>query len=328
MRDRINHDAWELWEFDGLASDGATAVTVSFYRDTRCLEQGGFHAELNAVWPDGRRWGEKLYFPRSSITAGGETETISGVWASDSAKAEFEIATDLSIARVRFQVPGKVQGTFDLFAEGRGVWPEGEDAALLAPGVFYIFPMGPARASASLVFYMEEGLIRNLELGGDANGGFVRGWSAVAWPEILTDAYYVGGRAGPYSLQIIRILSSAATGREPHVAARLYRDTKLVFSVNDGTNAVVTKILDQDDEEGKWLKGAFRDRNIGYSVQFSSCDGLQQWRFELRHKTPWWSDYTSDQGTGKSGFLEVLFGGAVGEETFQGFGGAGQLELP
>ncbi|KZF23888.1 hypothetical protein L228DRAFT_238399 [Xylona heveae TC161] len=408
--ERINDAAWELWQFDGLSSDGETAVTISFYRDTRGLQDGGFHAELNALWPDGSKWGEKLYFTESVITAEGEAAhngSLRGVWQSQSQSqsqshsqspgeggstrsktnsVSFDIAADLATARVTFSVPDRVEGTLELRALSRA--PLGsrlaatEEAAKLGPSVYYLFPLGPAAVAADLVFSLADetedeaaaaatSLETNGAVNGDhkkdkkktlilrpedgARGGFVRGWSALAWPQIMTDAYYVCGTAGPYMLQVIRIESSAADGRKPHVVARLYRDGELVCAANqlgerhaqsqtengghghnrDEDVVVVDKLLD-GGEEG-WLAGAFRDRNTGYAIEFiqgTKREGHQQqqqrkrWRFQARHRRPWWSDYTSDKGTGKSGFLETILGGSDEEASFKGSAGAGQLQLP
>lgn len=360
MVNRIDEAAWELWQFDGFSADNETAVSISFYRDTRGFKEGGFHVELNALWPDGSKWGEKLYFVESTITA--DNGSVHGIWKSSDSTAtvnnsvSFDIAADLSTATVRFSVPDRVTGTIELRALGgnrESRLPPTEGAALLGPSVYYLFPLGPAAAAVDLVLFdaaddetsgtaHKRTVIMRADDG--TRGGFVRGWSTFAWPQIMTDAYYMCGTAGPYMLQVIRIVSSAADGRKPHTVARLYRDEGLVYAANQVHNndtqparenmsvqgedtVVVEKVFDGD----AWLAGAFRDKNTGYVIEFIQ-DGMRgqgkRWRFEVRHKLAWWNDYTSDQGTGKSGFLETILGGQDGEQTFTGSGVAGQLELP
>ncbi|KAF2471752.1 uncharacterized protein BDR25DRAFT_333799 [Lindgomyces ingoldianus] len=340
MINRINDSAWELWEFDAFSSDGETAVSVSFYRDARGIKEGGFHVDLNAIWPDGSKWGEELYFPESIITA----------------------EADLSSATVQFSVPERVNGTIELSSQGNGResrLPGTEDSAKLGPAVYYMFPMGPADAKADLAFGVddENGVVyeRKLLVHADngARGSMVRGWSAVAWPGIMTDAYYLSAVAGPYMLQLIRIVSSAATDFTPYVVARLYRNEKLLCAAQQLVDAqsskngvlaadavVVEKVLEGD----RGLTGAFRDKNRGYVVEFveGAKGGMREegkrWRFETSHKLAWWSEPTSapgPQGTGKSGFIEAVFGGSGrhrfgdsdGEMTFEGAGVAGQLQL-
>ncbi|KAJ5660075.1 hypothetical protein N7507_006526 [Penicillium longicatenatum] len=343
MVNQINDAAWELWQFDGLAANGKTAVTVSFYRDTRTLTEGGFHAELNAIWPDGTSWGEKLFFEESVITSEGDfshTGKVHGVWKSDAASVTFRIAADLSVATLQFSVPGRVTGTLELSSlssRSDSRLPATDGAAKLGSSVHYIYPLGPCVSSADLVFDAADDTNRRtliLKAENGDRGGFVRGWSSLAWPHFMTDAYYICGTAGPYMLQLIRIVSTAADDYKPSVVARLYHNTELVCAANQiaGIGApelqedavVVEKVL--DGERG--LKGAFRDKNVGYVIEFVKGDAGKKWRFETRHKVAWWSDYTSDQGTGKSGFIEALFGGSQDGPKFEGFAGAGQLQLP
>jgi hypothetical protein len=41
------------------------------------VEKGGFHAEVNALWGDGRHWGQTLYFAESEVTEE-EDESVTG----------------------------------------------------------------------------------------------------------------------------------------------------------------------------------------------------------------------------------------------------------
>ena len=360
MINRINDSAWELWEFDAFSKNGETAVSVSFYRDARGLEAGGFHVDLNAIWPDGSKWGEELYFPESSITVEVDSR-VRGVWNSDTASATFTMAADLSTATVRFSVPGRVNGTIELCSLGdcrESRLPATKELALLGPSVYYIFPMGPTDATTDLAFVVDDGSgtvheqKSSVHADNGARGSMVRAWSAVAWPGIMTDAYYLSAVAGPYMLQLIRMVSSPATNFTPHVVARLYCNEELVCAAQqvidtqppaDGVlaedAATVEKVLDGHRD----LTGAFRDKNMGYIIELVEGikgDTQQQGKryfFKTSHKLAWWSEPTSapgPQGTGKSGFIEVVFGGSDGGrfggsvgDMFEGAGVAGQLQL-
>ncbi|TPX17554.1 uncharacterized protein E0L32_012147 [Thyridium curvatum] len=358
MPNGINDEGWELWEFDGISADGETSVATSFYRDARSLEEGGFHVDVNAIWPDGTKWGGELYFAQSVISAlGGDYPhdgQLHGVWKSGKeggASASFSISSDCSSAIVHFSSPGRVTGTIMIRALGDNLvsrLPETEGAALLSPSVHYLFPMGPAAATANLSFVMQDEASgtsaseRQLTLDEDeaASGAMVRGWSCSAWPRFMIDAYYVCGKIGPYHLQLIRIVSTAADGHKSHVAARLYCGNELVCAANEAMDMATAETQDAPQRDtlvvdkvmdGKGVAGAFLDKNTGYLIEFRQGGGWRsrkRWHFELSHKRAWWSDYTSDRGTGKSGFIETIRGGSDGEIGYQGVGGGGQLQLP
>lgn len=360
MTDRINDSAWELWQFDAFSVDGETAVSVSFYRDARSLKEGGFHVDLNAIWPDGSKWGKELYFPESTITASGgppQAANVHGVWrsedtsnAAEPSSAEFRVASDLSTAFARFSVPGSVAGTIELHSRGgdrQFRLPATQNDALLGTDVYYLFPMGPTTATANLMFEIhgEEGgdprhRTLSVQASEGGHGGMVRGWSALAWPKILTDAYYICATAGPYMMQLLRIVSSDAASAAPYVVARLYRNEELVCASQNISDAkgladgppeqdmvIVEKVV---DPEGG-LAGAFRDGNTGYLIEYVKGGAGDRWRFNVRHKMAWWSSPTSKpgpDGTGKSGFVEAVFGGSDDEAGCGGAGVAGQLQLP
>ncbi|OQE24843.1 hypothetical protein PENFLA_c009G10665 [Penicillium flavigenum] len=367
MPSRIKDGSWELWEFEAFSDGGETAVGVSLYRDIRGLEQDGFHAELNAIWPDGSKWGETLYFAKSIITADSTVHSyegrVNGVWTSrdgydghngqTTRTITFTIAADLSSATVLFCVPGQVSGTINLQSimistnNQKTSLPATEEAALLYPSVYYMFPMGPQTATVDLAFAAradgeEE---RKLYIGpeNDGHGGMVRGWSSHAWPQFMNEAYYTVAYIGPYMMQLLRIVGTAATGHKPYAVARLYRGHDLVCAANhvldDATAEAavedtvrVEKILPDPNAERQetGLAGIFRDKNVGYIIEFSSAQRQCHWRFEVRHKRAWWSEPTSapgPDGTGKSGWVEAFFGGSP-REKFNGTGVGGQLQIP
>lgn len=250
MTSHINDTAWELWEFEGFSANGEVTVGVSLYRDARGVEKGGFHAEINAIWPDGKKWSETLYFTESIITAEGDSLNegqVHGVWKSTDDEGQttraisFSIGADQASAIVNFSVPNQVTGTIELRSSGaerKSRLPVSEEAALLCPSVYYMFPMGPVTADVDMTFSAvaddaERKLCIRPNGGGDSGyGGMVRGWSSKAWPQFMDDAYYVVAKAGPYMLQLLRIVASATADHGSHVAARLYRGDELLCAAN------------------------------------------------------------------------------------------------
>ncbi|KAL1875157.1 hypothetical protein Daus18300_003225 [Diaporthe australafricana] len=377
----IDRSCWELWQFDAVSAEDDTAVSFSFYRAPGNLEKGGFHVDINAIWPDGSKWATTLLFEESTVTSGGQPDIVfnhenqeasfqnvtTGIWRSTASKtsASFNIANDLSIATVRLDCPSRVTGTVHLTAlrargsssssnstGADGRLPATEEEALLAPSIYYLFPMGPATAAIDLAFTEgpngESGaaLKQIVARPGDgARGSIVRGWSVLSFPQMLSDAYYLNAAVGPYMLQLIRIESAASAGGQPHTLTRLYRDNKLVFAAQDvshatagsggeprGNAVVVTKVM-AGDPGPEGIAAAFRDKNIGRSIELIEKDGAargRRWLFQVRHRRAWWSEPTSALGVagpGKSGFIETVFGGLEGEEPFQGPGLAGQLQI-
>lgn len=371
----IDHSCWELWQFDAVSANGDTAVSLSFYRDTRTLEKGGFHVDINAIWPDGSKWGTMLLFEESTVTSRGQPgiaseykhedafvqSTMTGTWTSKTSKtvANFAIAEDLSFAIVTLHCPSSVTGTVHLTALGAqagsksigadGRLPATDREGLLAPSIYYLFPMGPASASVDLTFtdpdLSPDSLRHVVCRENGAWGSIVRGWSALSFPQMLSDAYYVNAAVGPYMIQLIHILSSASAGGLPHTLARLYRDNKLVFAAQDALSAagsdgelhgneIVVKKVMAGDMGPQGIAAVFRDKNIGRNIELiekgEAVNG-RRWLFQARHRRAWWSEPTSAQGVngpGKSGFIEIVSGGVEGEEDFQGPALAGQLQIP
>lgn len=369
----INLDSWELWEFDTFnAKDGKTAIGVSLYRDARGIDKGGFHAELNAIWEDGRKWNETLYFAESAVIQESGDKgygCVHGVWKSRPGISEhgtngqesnaqtddisFTISADCSAATVRFAVRGRIDGCMKLRSKSvtklEDRLPTTEQEAQLCPDVFYMFPMGPVISDGEITFCFtaspEEQ--RSIKISPENGwcGGMVRGWSSKPWPTFMNDAYYVVAHVGPYMLQMLRIVGSAFAQHKPRAVARLYYNNELICSANqvmvlpsDHGNTPpehqhdtvqVTKIFPDENELNR-LVGNYRDKNIGYKIDLVGASDKMQWTFEVRHKRAVWSEPTSapgPEGTGKSGWIEEVSGGAKGDE-FLGSGFGGQLQIP
>lgn len=79
---------------------------------------------------------------------------------------------------------------------------------------------------------------------------------------------------------------------------------------------VIVKKVDGHDEDA--VRGQFRDRNVGYSIEFVQQGAKKEkkhWKFAVRHSRGWWNLPTcapGPNGTGNSGFLESLRVGLVG----------------
>lgn len=357
MPHQIDEHGWELWQFDACDSSRHQAVTVSFYRDSRTVDKGGFRVDVNAIWEDGSKWGQSVVFPETEVTGtprqGGKGPELMGVWRSKAESISFQVDEACSTATVQLSVPGRVTGFIELqtlTTDTNSCLPATEEAASLGPSVYYIFPMGPARCTAMLEFHSNatEGVVdgdKTLGIGGGGgSGGMVRGWSPLSFLQIFNDAYYLNAAVGPYHLQMIRILSPSVDGEsKTHAIARLHLHGKLVCAAaareaeaGVGGTVVVEKVLvDGDrstDDSGELIvRGEFSDKNVGYVVSLTRQEHGEQWRFEARHRLIWWSDPTSPngkQGPGKSGFLETITGDGNKESQLRGIGLAGQLQLP
>jgi hypothetical protein len=346
---QINASAWELWEFEAFSPIDQASIGISFYRDG--LSEDGFHAEMNAIWPDGKTLGKKVFFKESIIESTWDddvgTAGVHGIWRSeDEGKSvSFRVAADLSLATLEFSLPGLVTGKMELRglnSKSSDNLPRQEKDAVLYPSVYYIYPMGPVSTSVDLHFTMgnigetsgeAEKAERELTVK-SGGGGMVRGWSDRAWPEFMRDAYYVVAYVGPYMLQLVRIISSVAEGHKPYVLARFYKGHGQVEVPQEGV--MVQKIFSGDGESGA-VTGAFRDQNTGYLPTFSQVDKdkgekRRVWCFLAKHKKTMWSTPTSApgiDGTGKTGWIEGVSGGEVEieEENYEGFGVGGQLQL-
>ncbi|KAK4158309.1 hypothetical protein C8A00DRAFT_10917 [Chaetomidium leptoderma] len=353
--DKLSDTAWELWYFDGGSDDGRTAFTVSFFRDARGLKEGGWRVQVFALWPDGAMWNKELYFPESIVTADGSLDgQVEGVWKErdNHSSVSFIVEPHVSGATLTFHVPGRVEGTVVMAAmdgNNQGL-PPSEADALLCPDMYYLRPISLADAKANLVFHDINGAASSSREFAftSGRGGMDRCWTPFSWPQLLCESYFLRANIGPYKMQLMRILSTEATGRKPYATARLWKGQKLVCAAQrailpadlgrltrDGPvpdqDAIVVEKVYENNKDGPGVAGAFRDKNVGYVVHFirRGKEG-ERWRFETRHIQPWWNMPTSPPGpnaTGNSAFLDTVSGGAQGEAWPAGTGGSGQLEL-
>lgn len=364
MKDRINETAWELWYFDGGTDDGQTAITISFFRDARTLAEGGFRVQVFVMWPDGTQWKDELVFAESFIAAEGDSlanARVDGVWKDASGSASFTVAADLSMAKLQLAIAGKVTGTLTLQAlsGSKAGLPQKEEDAELSPGMYYVRPISLAKVDASLIFETESVqhigynskdeneavpniTQRKLSFTG-GRGGMDRCWSLHSWPQIMTESYFLRATVGPYTMQVIRIISDNATGNIPHTLARLWKDQTLVCAAHRvahdeaeasslSDNAILLDKMYEADSDGISVTGNFSDKNTGYTIAFiGKQDGEpQRWQFKVHHKRSWWNMPTSAPGpnaTGNSGFLEAISGGGKDEQFAHGCGGGGQVQL-
>lgn len=344
FKETISEAAWELWYFDGVSEVNKAAVVIGVTRNAEGRKQGGFKVQVFAIWPDETTWHRDLFFPESVVSVTAEGDTL-GIWRDPSAGCSisfsFSVQANSSRAELIFDVPGVVEGTMGLISlpGDTGI----DTRAELGPSVWYVRPIGRAAMTADMTFSSSESKSsRHLSLGpqdGLASGGMDRVWSALSWPQIMTESYYLRARVGPYSMQLMRILSSVETGKQPYSVARLYREGKLICAAQkvlgpgrqnellDEDSVVVEKVNANRSTDG--LTGAYRDQNTGYLVEFVRAADGDRWRFHVRHDRILWNMSTSapgPNGTGNTGFIESVVGGCNGE-SFQGVGTGGQCEL-
>ncbi|KAF4496751.1 hypothetical protein FAGAP_7102 [Fusarium agapanthi] len=328
--DAISQTGWELWYFDGVSKDDQSAISVGINRSARGPKHGGFRFQIFTIWPDGHTWHRDLYFPESIVTS--ETEHFTGLWedADSGGKVSFSVARDCSVATLVFAVPAVVDGTMHLEAlpgnSGLDTNPE------MGHSVGFVRPMGRAAVKAELSLSSEENSTsERFVLGPSANGGMDRIWTLDTWPKVMTESYYLRAQVGPYAMQITRIFSEADSGCRPYTMARLYRDGKLICAANQvltyeeqefsQDSLILSKRYDASSENA--VTGAYRDKNIGYVVEFvAKGTGGQRWMFQVEHERIFWSYPTSapgPEGTGNTGFIESVIGGAD-EEAYSGLG--------
>ncbi|KAK4235717.1 hypothetical protein C8A03DRAFT_36411 [Achaetomium macrosporum] len=356
---QLSDTAWELWYFDGGSDNGRTAFT---------LKEGGWRVQIFAQWPDGSMWNNELYFVESVVTTdgGGSNGRVHGFWSvrDNQSGVSFTVDPGLSAATLSFNIPQRVVGTVVLktLDGNRQGFPSSEAAALLCPDMYYIRPISLAGAEAHLVFHSA-----GTDGAGESSreftfvsgrGGMDRCWTSLSWPQLLSESYFQRAHVGPYNVQLMRILLPAASGRTPYVTARLWKHQELVCAAQQVIEAAdlerlssegslpaqdfitIAKVYENNEEGGgSGVTGAFRDKNVGYTIQFvggeregggESTGVRPRWRFQVRHVRPWWNMPTSPPGpnaTGNSAFLDVVTGGAQGEVWPSGTGDSGQLEL-
>ncbi|KLO99473.1 uncharacterized protein FFB20_03036 [Fusarium fujikuroi] len=335
--DAISQTGWELWYFDGVSKDDQSAISIGINRSARGLKHGGFTVQIFAIWPDGHTWHRDLYFPESTVTS--EDGHITGLWedAGSGGKVSFSVTRDCSVTMLTFAVPGVVDGTMHLETlpgdSGLETNPE------LGPRAHIVRPKGRASVKAELSLSSgDNSASERFVLGPSANGGMDRIWTLDTWPKVMTESYYLRAQVGPYAMQITRLFSEAESGCKPYTMARLYRDGKLICAANQvltyeeqdfsKDSLILSKRYDASSEDV--VTGAYRDKNIGYVVEFvaKGTDG-QRWMFQVDHERIFWSYPTSapgPEGTGNTGFIESVIGGAD-EEAYFGVGIGGQCQL-
>ncbi|KAF2791969.1 hypothetical protein K505DRAFT_418755 [Melanomma pulvis-pyrius CBS 109.77] len=347
--DKFPRTAVEVWLFDALAPDGSDAFTVSFLRDSMAAP-AGFRVIINASWEDGTNWSHDLILPMSTVTVEGSNPgqgRVTGVWRTaddgeDGPSASFEVNEDLSISKVTFNVPGRIMGTLTHKSMGYPCLPKTEDEAKVATEIFWMRPVAMASANLDVAIVTDPStepkrMLISADKGG--YGGLERSWESIPWAKAVTDSLFVRAKVGPYVLQVMRLVGRPENNYEHTASARLYCDGKLVcspqrvvdkpdgYTFGDskaGHAVIVDKFFD-----GEGVPATFRHKNVGYRIEFLS---EAKWSFELRHDRVWWQMPTSKPGpntTGSSAFVVSVKGGLVGSgDIFEGFGMAGQVEMP
>ena len=347
--EKIAKSAVEVWLFDATAEDGSTAITISFFRDALAAP-AGFRIAVNATWADGTVWSSPLVFPHSVVTSDSTDVSKGGVvgsWVSDdgSTHASFEVAADLSTAKVSFNAPEKLVGTLMLNSLGFESLPKTAKEAEAAPGIFWMRPIATADAIVDLTFYVknEDETITTREMVmGDierAFGGMDRSWDSKGWMKAASDSVFLRAKSGPYLIQFMLLVGKADQQYPLTATARLYCDgqpvctpTSVLHPGEQGSedtsqdSLMVSKLY-----EGYGLPAPFRHQNLGYQLKFRSKTG-RIWLFEDRHHRAWYRKTMGPPGpkaAGASGFIVSITGGSVEEgEKFEGWGYEGQVVLP
>jgi hypothetical protein len=347
--DKIAKSAVEVWLFDAIAEDGSTAITISFFRDALAAP-AGFRIAVNATWADGTVWSNPLVFPCSLVTSDSADVSkggVVGVWQSDNGTthASFEVAADLSTAKVTFNAPGKLLGTLTLDSLGFESLPKTTKEAEAAPGIYWMRPIATADAAVNLTFYSkneyETIIAREMVMGDDerAFGGMDRSWDSKGWMKAASDSVFLRAKSGPYLMQFMLLVGKADQKYPLTATARLYCDgqpvctpTRVLRPEEEGSedtsqdSLVISRLY-----EGDGLPAPFRHQNLGYQLEFRSKNG-QVWLFDDRHHRAWYRKTMgppSPKAAGASGFIVSTTGGSVRTgEKFRGWGYEGQVVLP
>ncbi|KAE8858943.1 hypothetical protein PTNB73_08423 [Pyrenophora teres f. teres] len=309
--------AVEVWLFDALSPDGSDSFTVSFLRDAMAAP-AGFRVAVNASWADGTNWSHNLVLPLSTVTQEASGRTV-GIWrtaedAEKEASATFEISGDLSLSTVTFNAPGFITGTLTHKNKCYPSLPATTADAKVGHDLYWMRPVAMASASLDIdITLMPSAEQKHMLIAGEKGGygGLERSWEGMPWTKAITDSLFVRAQAGPYVLQVMRLVGRAENDYALTASARLYCDGKLVCSpqralvkadgntAGDGTYAVIVEKL----YDGEGLPAAFRHKNVGYKIEFLAD---AKWVFELRHVRKWWVMPSSAPGpdaTGSSAFV-------------------------
>ena len=330
----IPQTAWELWYFDGISKEDHAAIVIGVTRNAEGQKHGGFKLQVFGIWPDETTWHRDFFFPESVVTEAGH---FSGVWedSANDSRISFDVAADCSKAALKFAVPSLVNGSMILEALPGDTGLESKPE--LGHSVYYVRPIGRAQVTAEMLFQFPDSQEPRKLVLNSARGGMDRVWSPLAWPQIMTESYYLRAQVGPYAMQLMRIFSEVASGNKPHTVARLYHEGKLVCAAQQviehgqevsEDSIILSKITGSSDDPG--ITGAFRDKNHGYVLEFIQAGNAgRKWRFKVVHERTIWNMPTSapgPNGTGNTGFVELVIGGLDGE-VYQGVGTGGQCEL-
>lgn len=338
--DTFPRTAVEVWLFDALTTKGGDAFTVSFLRDSMAAP-AGFRVAINASWANGTNWSHNLVLPKSTVTSG-EFGQVVGIWQTEDGtcpSARFEVAEDLSTSKVTFNVPGHITGTLTHKSLGYPCLPQTAAEAKVGADLFWMRPVAMAAATLDVEITTDpsSSIKTPMAIGAEHGGygGLERSWESMPWTKAITDSLFVRAQAGPYLLQVMRLIGRPENSYAPTASARLYCDGKLVCAPQAvllpsqpktaGDDAlIVDKYFD-----GSGIPATFRHKNVGYKISFLA---EAKWEFDLRHVREWWKMPTSKpglEGTGSSAFVVEVRGGLVGSgDVFEGFGMAGQVEMP
>jgi hypothetical protein len=132
--------------------------------------------------------------------------------------------------------------------------------------------------------------------------------------------------AGPYTVVLLRIISRVDSGRI-YVSAFLFKGGQQIFATKNNRISLSDDYVSFKLSYYGTVRGRYPDTNTGYILDMVSPVSGKHWRFELDHDSLWWNMPTGPV-TGNTGFVEKVTGGGVGGEQHQGWGTAGQCQLP
>ncbi|KAL2150163.1 hypothetical protein VTH82DRAFT_7839 [Thermothelomyces myriococcoides] len=361
--DKLSPTGLDIWIFDAISENGGDTLGISFFRDGSEASKG-FKVTVNATWVDGTVWGRHLFAPVSEVTLEGadiSSGLVRGVWRTEDnvdgggdgerVSATFEVAADLSTARVTIDAPGRVTGTLTLRSRGYPALPKTAREAELALGVHWTWAIALADTTADLTFHFDdparpgEKTARRLILGPEqrAFGGLDRSWTTTSWVKEATESVYLRAKAGPYYVSLMRLVGTSRKNYEAVTTGALFgSDGKLLSRVlaplppdQSDSSAVADTVEVEKLYDGDGLSAKFRDKAVGTRLVFHSARAEEKgakWTFDLRNRRAWWARPTSPPGpnaTGSYAFVVEVTGGRDGsDESLTGWGYIGYIEVP
>jgi len=357
----VNGSTWEQWYFDAVSPDGDQSLLLCLARDASysAMGFGVLRVEFALLLKNGTlvRGTDFLEQSRVQDCCG----SIRGEWwdskegGQPTRSYSFRVSPDMSRIEGEFHRP-EIRGRFVFeadtpprFADGN-TWPSDTASNEMSPLFRYTEPMPGGRAEVSFALAEDSDAQKartegkeqqHLNYSWEGLGGHNRLFSSRDWFSIVKGWNMGRARVGPYVISIWEN-ESRLDGKKyqgsmlfkdgiPLVRARLDGTTTTSSSspTNGADHLVMSRTYhstrnNQGEEEEEGVSSSWGDLSTGWKLEFVSPLRGKTWEFYMRHKTKHF-ELGLGGGKGLAGFTEVVSGGEVGAEQYEG--GYGMSEL-